>query len=371
MAKKRILLMYISEVSGHRSAATAIENALKLISPDTEILSINAFHYTNPVSEKIINRLYMGVIKNTPAIWDYLYDNPVVEKNLQKIKEFIHKVNSPKLESLFDKFKPDTIACTQAFPCGMVADFKKQYNPEFKLVAVLTDFVPHSYWIYDRIDYYVSPSEEVALRLIRKGVGQDKIKNLGIPFDPKFNQVANKEGVMQRLGLEPGVAVILIMGGGHGLGPINTIIKSLENVKFKFQEIIVTGINTRLFNGLKGKIGKLKKKILILGFVDYINELMDAADIIITKPGGITTAEALAKKLPMIIVKPIPGQEANNAAYLTEKGAAIKTDNPEEINIIVSGLLGDEDKLRRMRECAQRISRPNSSADIAKLLLSL
>ena len=115
MSSKRILLMYISEVSGHRSAAMAIEKAIRSVFPETEILSINAFHYTNPISEKIINRIYMSVIQNAPKIWDYLYDNPAVEKKIQKLKEFVHKVNSPKLKNLVDKFQPDIVVCTRVF----------------------------------------------------------------------------------------------------------------------------------------------------------------------------------------------------------------------------------------------------------------
>ncbi|MFH1640876.1 MAG: hypothetical protein ABIA66_02805 [Candidatus Omnitrophota bacterium] len=168
MSKKRMILMYISEFSGHHSATLAIEKAVKSLSPDTEILNINAFNYTNPISEKIVNRLYMSVIKSTPKIWDYLYDNPAVAKKIDKIKDIIYKFNSPKLKNLFDEFKPDVVACSQAFPCGMVADYKKKYWSNLPLVAVLTDYVPHSYWIYDKVDCYVTPSEEVSRRLAEK-----------------------------------------------------------------------------------------------------------------------------------------------------------------------------------------------------------
>ena len=152
MQPKRIILMYISEVSGHRSATMAIEKAVKILSPKSEILNINAFNYTNPISEKIVNSIYMGVIKNTPKLWDYLYDNPRVVKGLERLKKLVHNSNSPKFKKLFDKFNPDLVVCTQAFPCGMVADFKKTYGSGLPLVAVLTDFIPHSYWVYDGVN---------------------------------------------------------------------------------------------------------------------------------------------------------------------------------------------------------------------------
>ena len=371
MSAKRILLMYISEVSGHHSATLAIEKAIKIISADAEILNINAFQYTNPISEKIVNRLYMGVIKRTPQIWDYLYDNPIIVRRIEKIKETIHKFNSPKLKNLFDRFKPDAVVCTQAFPCGMVADFKKTYNSNIPLIAVLTDYVPHSYWIYDSVDYYITPSQEVSLRLMKKGVACDRIKSFGIPFDTKFNEPQDKKRLMQKFKLNVNLPTTLIMGGGQGLGPIKTIVKSLEKIKIEIQGIVVAGTNKKLFASLKKRIKKYKKKILLFGYVDNMNELMSISDIIITKPGGVTCAEVLAQSLAMIIVRPLPGQEANNTAYLTEKLAAIKIDNPKDINLIIEDLLENPGNLNHLRESARRISKPNASLDIAQFILNL
>lgn len=370
MQPKRIILMYISEISGHHSATLAIEKALKILQPNAEILNINAFNFTNPISEKVVNRLYMGVIKRTPQVWDYLYDNPRVVKNIEKIKETIHKYNCPKLKALFDQFNPDAVVCTQAFPCGMVADFKRVYQSEICLVAVLTDYIPHSYWIYDTVNYYVSPSDEVALRLEEKGVSIHKIKTLGIPIDPKFNEEVAKDEVIKKLGLHSGLITILIMGGGQGLGPIKTIINSLERTKFGLQEIVVTGANSKLCNSLQRRAKKYKQRVVIFGYTDNINELMGISDIIITKPGGITTAEALAEGLPMIIVRPLPGQEASNTAYLKEKGAAIKIDKAKDTNLIIEELLENQNKLNRMQLAARNISKPHASFDIARLLLN-
>jgi processive 1,2-diacylglycerol beta-glucosyltransferase len=371
MRPKRIILMYISEVSGHHSATLAIEKAISILSPHTEVLNINAFNYTNPVSERIVNRLYMAVIKRAPRIWDYLYDNPGIAKNIRKIKEAIHKFNSPKFKNLFEKFKPDAVLCTQAFPCGMVADYKKTYRSHIPLIAVLTDYIPHSYWIYDGVDYYVAPSDEVTHRLLKKGADPHKIKTIGIPFDPEFNEPQEPEKIFHKFKLDSGLPTILIMGGGQGLGPIKTIIRSLEKIKTEIQEIIVTGTNKKLYNSLRRRIRKYRKKILLFGYTHNINELMSISNIIITKPGGVTTAEVLAKKIPMVIVKPLPGQEANNTAYLTEKGAAVKIDEAKKINSVIEDLLYNPGKLSRMRECASLISKPNASLDIARLLLEL
>jgi processive 1,2-diacylglycerol beta-glucosyltransferase len=363
--------MYITEISGHHSATLAIEKAIKKLSPDTKVLNINAFNYTNPISEKIINRLYMGVIKKAPGIWDYLYDNPAVIKSLEKIKKAVHKLNSPKLKVLFDEFKPHVVACSQAFPCGMVADFKKYYNSRLPLVAMLTDYIPHSYWLYDNVDYYIAPSEEVAQRLINNGIAPDKIKPFGIPIDPKFKEEIKLTQLRQKFNLNPDKFTILIMGGGQGLGPIKKVVKSLETIPKEFQEIIVTGSNNKLYTCLKKKIKKYKKHILLFKYSNNINELMGISDLIITKPGGITTAEVLTKRLPMIIIHPIPGQEESNTVYLTKEQAAIRVDEPQDTGAAVENLLLHPEKLKHLSESAQRISKPSATLDIARLLLDL
>ena len=371
MKPKRIMLMYISEVSGHRSATMAIEKAIKVIRPDTEIMNINAFNYTNPISEKIINRIYMGVIKSAPQIWSYLYDNPKVVKKLEKMKNNVHKMNSPKLRVLFEKFKPDIVICTQAFPCGMVAHYKKDYSSKISLIAVLTDYIPHAFWVYDAVDYYITPSEDVTGRLVKKGIPRNKIRSLGIPFDHKFNGPIDHSKLFLKYKLDPDLPTVLIMGGGQGLGPIKDIVKSLEKVKGPLQEIIIAGTNKRLYNSLKRKIKKSNKKILLFGFINFVNELMDICDIIVSKPGGVTTAEVLSKRIPMVIIKPIPGQEASNSDYLIEKGAAIKIDEPKKICTVIEDLLNNPEKANRMREAAGKIGKPNASLDIAKLVLNL
>ncbi len=371
MRPKRIILMYISEVSGHHSATLAIEKAIKELSAASEILNINSFNYTNPISEKIVNKIYMGVIKRAPKIWDYLYDNQKVVKGIEKLKKTVHKFNSPKFKALFDRFRPDAVVCAQAYPCGMVADYKKTYNSQIPLIAVLTDYVPHSYWIYDNIDYYITPSETVSARLANKGVARAKIRALGIPFDPDFSRDMDKGLIKKKLGLSADKPVVLIMGGGQGLGPIKSVVNSLEGLPFDIQELIVTGTNAKLYKSLKKRIKRLKNQVKLYRYVNNINEMMTASDLLISKPGGVTTAEALAKDLPMIIVKPIPGQEANNTAYLTESGAAIKIDDPRQIHATVRALLSDPLELEKFKEGCRKIKKPNASIDIASLILGL
>ncbi|MFH1577688.1 MAG: glycosyltransferase [Candidatus Omnitrophota bacterium] len=371
MPNKRILLMHISNISGHRSAGMAIEKAIQIQSPQVETLSLNAFNYVHPHGERIINFFYMFVVQRLPFIWTHLYDNYYWVKKTRRLKNAIHYLNLPKLETLFNNFRPDVVISTQAFPCGMVAAFKQSKKNNLPLVAVLTDFAPHSYWIYDDVDYYITPSEEIRQQLIEKGALPARIKSLGIPFDPKFNQVFSKAEIRTRLNLSANLFTILIMGGGQGLGPIRGMVKILGDLELGFQVIIVCGTNDSLYRKLQKQVVQYSKRLILLNYAENMEELMSAADIIITKPGGITCAEALSKGLPMLIVSPIPGQEASNTAYLIKEGAAIKINNVQELNSVIRDLYNHPEKINKLSEAARRISKPNAAHDIARLLLSL
>ncbi len=369
--KRRVLLMYITKVSGHQQATLAIQQALHQIDPNIEAPAINGFGYTYPILEKIVNKAYMSVIKRTPKVWDYLYDNPQIFKQSEPIKKFLHKTSHAKIASLIESYRPDVIVCTQAFPCGMVADYKVANHLNTKIIGVLTDFSPHSYWLNEGVDYYVVPSEEVKDRLVAKGVHADIIRVYGIPLRPRFAVPLERVTIAQNLGLNPQVPIILVMGGGQGLGPIKKIVKSLDKVTMPLQIIVLAGVNTKIVNSLRRYGRKTDKTILIFEFVTNVEELMEAADLIITKPGGMTTAESLAKGLPMIIIDPIPGQEMRNTDFLLQKGVGIRIDDTNDIGEEVEILLKSPERLAAMRKAALENAKPQAALDIAQLILSV
>lgn len=347
----------------------AVENTLHLLDKDVQTKCINSFNYTNPILEKIINKTYMTVVKNKPEIWEYLYDNPLIVKKTQRLKESIHKFNSGKMKSLIDTFEPDAVVCTQAFPCGMVADIKKSYNLNMGLFAVLTDYAPHSYWIYNNVNAYVVPSEETGQRLVENGVSEDKIKPLGIPVDPKFYLTSDKSKILNKYSLDGEKPIILIMGGGQGLGPLNKLVPLLDRSPLDIQIIVVVGTNKRLYNFLLKKEKYFKKKMLIFPFSEHIDELMEIATTIITKPGGLTTAEALTKHLPIIIVSPLPGQELMNTRFLMDKRLAVKAEDEKEATVLLEELLENSEKLENVRKLMREYAKPDASLRIAKLIL--
>ncbi|MFH1552129.1 MAG: glycosyltransferase [Candidatus Omnitrophota bacterium] len=367
--RKKALIFYISRYSGHFHAARAIEKGLLEAGGDIETKKVNALAYTNPVLEKIIIKTYLELIKKKPELWGHVYDNPDVIKKTNKVRETIHRFNMSKIKRLIEAYSPDVIFCTQAFPCGMVADYKRSCGEKTLLIGVLTDHAPHSYWLFDEVDFYVVPYDETAHLLEQKGVPPGKIKVYGIPVDPKFRQEKDARRIRKYLDFQEGRPTILIMGGSQGLGAMEKVARSLlQDEDHNYQLLVVTGSNKKLCAKLK-RLGKKKggENMRVLSYVENIDELMEVSDVIVTKAGGMTIAEALAKKLPILVVDPIPGHERMNTDYLVEKGAALEIDDYSQIHQKINELFDSQGKLGRMKKNTEKLSKPDSALDIARL----
>lgn len=371
MSSKRVLLMHISPVSGHRSASLAIAKALQEKDKHIQTLCIDAFNYINPQLEKLVNKSYMFVIQTIPRFWDYLYDNKDVFGKITKIRSAIHKQSDKKIKKLMGWFKPDIVVCTQAFPCGVVADYKRRHNLNIPLVGVLTDYAPHSYWLSDSVDTYVVPALKIQQIFIEKGIASERLKTIGIPIDSKFNQKqSNRQEIFRRLGLDATLPTILVMGGGQGLGPIKDIIRALDKLNRPAQLIIVCGVNKGLYKWLNKNKSLFTKPLSILGYAEEINDLMSVSSFIVSKPGGLTSAEALSKSLPIIIVKPLPGQESQNTQFLLEAGAALKVEGLNHLRPLAQDLLSNPVKLHQLRSKAQALACKDSALKIAQVILN-
>ena len=251
----------------------------------------------------------------------------------------------------------------------MIADYKTSFGLDVPLIGVLTDCYPHSYWFFDSVNYYIVNSETATKRLVEHGIPAEKIKAYGIPIEPKFSEKVDAEAVGKKLGLDPGLPTVLIMGGNQGLGPIAELVNELNKVSSQFQLIVVAGSNKRLFEWLDKRKRSLRFKAVVYGYTTEVYELMSVSSLIVTKPGGLTISESLSKELPIIILNPIPGQEAKNTEYLISEGVAVKADSAADAALLTEMLLGNRSKLEQMRGNASRIAKPRSSTDIARLIL--
>ncbi len=369
--KKKVLVLYISRYSGHYRAAEALEAAFAKMPVKVDVTKINALTYTNPILEKVINRTYIELIKKRPEIWEHIYDNPDFMKKTKKARETLHRFNMSKVGKLMEKYSPDAVYCTQAFPCGMVSDYKKTFSAKVPLVGVLTDHAPHSYWLHDEVDIYVVPSHETAVRLMEKGVPENKIRIYGIPVDPGFSVRQDKEKILAPLGLESDRPTVLLMGGSQGFGAIEEAVRSLMSDRLRrYQLVVVTGSNRKLMNRLKKYMKRESSgSVVVLPYITNVDSLMDASDVIVTKAGGLTISEALVKALPMLIVKPIPGHERMNTDYMVSKGAALEVKDMSSLHKKLNGLFDDAEKLKKMSDNAADIALPESALNTALLLL--
>lgn len=368
-ARHKILLMYITARSGHYQAARAVEQAIRRLHPRAEILNIDAFQYLNPVLARIVDRMYLSVIQKIPDLWEYLYDNPKVVKRSERFRELLHQYDSPRLKGLLEEFRPDVIACTQAFPCGLVADHKAKTGARTPLFGILTDFWPHAYWVHEQVDGYLVPADQTKHWLTSREVHKEKVHVTGIPIDPSFADTPDSALLHMRFQMKNGVPVLLIMGGGQGLGPLLESVDHLDRVDRPFQLMVVAGSNESLYHRLITRAPQMKHPMQVFGHVDFVADLMSVSNLIITKTGGLTTSEALAKGLPILALNPIPGQETSNARFLVNAGAARLVKDSADLPHLVRRLLDSPDELRGMADHSRRLGHAHSAIEAARLIL--
>jgi processive 1,2-diacylglycerol beta-glucosyltransferase len=369
---RRILFLYLTKHSGHFAAAVAIENAVHRLDGHLETMLLDSFSHTNPVLSKVTLKAYLAALKAAPEIWEWMYDNPEFKERTKMIRGLLNRGNSRKLQRLLAEFRPDVIVCTQAFACGVIASWKRATGRQTPaLVGVLTDFVAHRYWADDQVDLYIAPNEETKQTLVSQGVRPERVKVEGIPISDRFLRPVDKAAALKNLGLKADIPKILVMGGSLGLGPMKSVIRKLNKLPQPFDIIAVTGKNEELKERLMRRGVKLRHHTKIFGFVENVHELMEIAEVIVTKPGGITTAEALVRRLPMIIINPIPGQEAKNTEFLLSQGVAVEAEDANDVMLYVDEFLRNPEKLRRMRQAAAALGRPQAADHAACGILSL
>lgn len=366
---KRILIFYVTAGTGHEVAAHNVREALMRMQRDLEVRVVDSLAYTNPLLAKFIMRTYLGMIRNTPDIWDYLYDNPKVKARTAKIRDAIHRANSLKLESLLQEFRPDVVVCTQAFSCGVMADYKRTTGRRLPLVGVVTDFAAHCYWANDQTDLYAVPSAAVKNTLVGLNVPARRVQITGIPVHPVFTQTVHADEVRARYGLRADSVKVLIMGGSHGLGPVKELVKRLDRLSLPLEMIVLCGRNETLYERLVQQRRKLAHPFHVFGFVENVHEFMEVADLLISKPGGVTVSEALVKRLPLVICRPLPGQETKNTEFLLAQNVAVKAEDPADVPALIEQLLRSPATLERMARNIEQLRRPYAAFDIAREVL--
>ncbi|MGD9677255.1 MAG: glycosyltransferase [Vulcanibacillus sp.] len=325
---KKVLILSESFGSGHTNSAQAIKKGINLYRPDWDVQILELGAYIRPTINLIFQEVYIKTLKFTPKLWGYIYSKGKYRETKLSYQFILQKIIYTQILSILNLYNPNLIITTHPFPSIVLSRLKKN-GVNRPLHTVLTDYSAHGIWVSSGIDYYYAPSIEVKYQLMRIGVNENKIFIGGIPTHPNFWNKNNKLIVRKKLNVKD-TTTILIMGGGLGLGISTEYISKIEKDFKNVQLLIVTGHNKNLYNILKENYGN-KKNIIVYDYVNNIDELMDASDLLITKPGGITITEALNKELPMILLNPIPGQEEDNKDYVIMNKYGIYANSYKEI----------------------------------------
>lgn len=364
----RVLVLSASVGAGHMRAAHAIQGALTRLLPGSTLDHVDALTLTNFAFRRFYNGGYTRAVAKTPhlvgAVYDML-DRPVGQGRGEALRQFMERVNFRRLAKLITDQPWDLIVCTHFLPAAIVANLRRNGEISIPTANVVTDFDVHGLWITDPCERLFVATEEARAVALGAGVAEHRVSITGIPIDPAFSRAVDREEICWKHNLDPTLPMVLQMGGGFGMGPLEQIYLSLRKIGQPVQLVTVAGKNERARAALERFGPHDRHACRVLGFTTDMHELMAAAEVIVTKPGGLTTSEALARGCAMVVVDPIPGQEERNSDYLLEGGAAIRVNNLNALTHKVDALLADPARLTTMRRSATRLARPHAASDVA------
>lgn len=372
---RKILIFYGSYGGGHLSAAKSIKEYIETNYTDIEIQMVDCMEYISKMINKVTTTAYSELAKKAPWAWGYVYKKS--EKGIMaKISNDSNKLMAHKLNKLLQEFNPDDVISTHPFSSQMCAYLKKKNKANFTLATVMTDYAPHDQWLlyHEEVDYFFVAHSAMKEALVAKGIDESKIFATGIPLSNRFLEHYNKKETLEEFGLKARKKTVLFFAGGEfGLGKSKTL-EILKNFAENFPDIQMVAIAGRNKN-MKEKFTELVENtsrndtIKILDYTNKVPELMSISDLVVTKPGGLTTTESLASGLPIIVINPIPGQEEENAEFLEENGVAIWLKKEDDAKEILTDILGNPSKMKEMKIRARLLAKKNSTKDICKIVL--
>ena len=373
----KVLIFYASYGGGHLNAAKSIENCIKTNYKEIDVELIDCMKYVNKTIEKVTTAAYREMAKKAPWAWGRIYSD-AQKGPLAHITTRSNKIMAIKLLKLLREKNPDLIISTHPFGSQMCSYLKRKNKITAKIATIMTDFAPHDQWLvgHEFTDYFFVAHDKMKDYLISKDIPENKVFATGIPISEKFQEKYDKNEIIKEYDLDENKFTILFFGGGEfGLGKTRTV-QIFENFvnethKHNIQIIAISGKNPKMKSAFEEIVhnNNAEDNVKIIGFSNEVPKLMSISDLVVTKPGGLTTSESLASNLPMVVINPIPGQEEENAEFLESKGIAVwikKTDNSKEV---IEKLLADKEKLKTMKENTKILAKPNSTADICKILL--
>ncbi|HEX9614542.1 MAG TPA: glycosyltransferase [Bacteroidota bacterium] len=367
-----ILILAASGGAGHLRAAAALERAAASFEPPVKCKNFDCLDFTSKTFKKLYSESYLAMVNKAPELWGYLYskaeEKPYTKKGLLKIFDDLNYRSY--LQFLKDE-RPDAIVCTHFLPFISLSVKMRKEGITAPVFAAVTDFDAHQYWVDRVVDRYYVHSEESAWQLRSKGVSANRISVMGIPIMPEFGKREDPVAVRERLGLPQDALTFLMVWGGFGVGKAEEMVKEVVAMLQLFPErhftlVTICGKNEKLLERIKALEAPSHVTIQPVGFVDNIHEFMNAADVLISKAGGLTSAEAMAMGTPMIIVDPIPGQESRNAEMIVEQRAGWKALDIANIGYKIKRIIEEPRLLEEAKAATAGLARPNAAADILR-----
>ncbi|MFZ5800774.1 MAG: MGDG synthase family glycosyltransferase [Candidatus Omnitrophota bacterium] len=360
----KILIAYATAGAGHKKCAEAIADALKKTTGH-EVSCVDCLDYTFWLFKLAYSKGYAMLARYLPVLWNALFkfsNNRLFFAVTQKLRWLGIRIFARHFIRFLLDEQFTCCICTQFFPNEVITGLKIRSLIKSRLVCVVTDYNVHRIWVADGVDTYVVACRETNQRLLDWGVKESQIAVLGIPVGSQFSIPLSAALVRKKMGLDENRFTILALTGVFGLGPLEQIVRYFQE---RLQILVVCGENRRLFS----RLNRIKNhRVRVFGMTDKVDELMSAADLVITKPGGLTISEALIKGVPMIFISSIPGQETQNAALMVKYGVACWAKDLAGLKNLLVDLLLDRNRLAFMRANTRRLSKPFAVREIVSLI---
>jgi processive 1,2-diacylglycerol beta-glucosyltransferase len=365
----RVLILSASAGAGHVKAGEALERAFLERGVAKEVRHVDALQFTSPMVRTIYSKGYIDMVNRAPTVLGILYDTADKPWKDENRRLMFDRLNTLPLVRLLKKYAPDLVVCTHFLPAEIISWLlcKKKINTRHSIVV--TDFDMHAMWLCRHFDDYFVALDETRAHMKTLGIPAERVCVSGIPIDPVFAEYKDKIEMRRKYGLEPSLPAILLSAGGFGVGPIEEMLRSLDHMEHRAQVIALCGRNAKL----KSRLESLETNRIIIKPVPHTNhmdEYMSASDILLGKPGGLTSSEALAKGLVFVVVNPIPGQEERNSDHLLEQGVAIRCNNLPTLAFKLDRLLDNSDKFNQMRKNSLQMGNPTAANDIVDHILN-
>jgi processive 1,2-diacylglycerol beta-glucosyltransferase len=370
----RILILHAAIGTGHTTAARSLADAFRRKQLG-EVRVEDILDYGSRLFRTALTRAYLEVSGRTPLLWKMLYESSdledpdaVVASNAVRAR--IERLPLRQLEGFVTSYAPDAIVCTHMFPLTVLQRLKRQGALRQPLYCVITDYMVHSMWINDVVDGYFLASDATREAMIARGVPPTILHVTGIPVKLEIADPKTMEAARARRGLPADVPIVTLFGGGIEPARVRLVVTRLLTATKPGLLIVAAGRSQSLANSLADLGDGPSMRLLRLGLIDYVDDLVAASDLVITKSGGLIVSEVLARGTPMIVIDPIPGQEEWNADLVAGSGAGIQLRQPESVPLAALSLLSRPERLALMREQAVRVGRPRAALDIAEHVLA-